>query len=107
MFELKKEYTFFWPARVRVPVDGEWREGTFDAEFSLPGDDDIAAIADLRMSDRELLAKHLIGWRGVRHNDTDLPFNEETKAAMLSDPTIKAGLMNAVFEAIQGVKRKN
>lgn len=108
MFELKKQYTFFWPVKVMVPVDGEHRPATFDAEFRMPAEDEIAELARGAIDDRTFLARNLIGWRGIQHGGEDWPFTEENRDAVCGDPTVKTALFAAFWDAIHGgAKAKN
>lgn len=109
MFVLKRDHTFFWAVRVRVPADGKHVEQAFEAEFKALSKGRIdELVAQQPDGDAALLEECLVGWRGVVDAEKqELPVTAAVKRLLIDTPYVRIGLVAAYFEALAGRREKN
>lgn len=114
MFTLDLSDTFFWPVRFRVPkADGTGHdEQTFDVEFKRIPQDAITAMlrraADERLSDVQLAAEIMVGWKGVVDREkAPIPYSEGARDRALSVPGLGSAVMTSFFDAHAKAVEKN
>lgn len=104
MFVLKKDHSFTWPVHVGIPVDdGKYDVKTFSVKFEAIDQDRITDL--LTGSDGDLLKEVVTGWSdyaGIQGNE--IPFSDEERDKLLKIPYVRAAMVKAFFEAINGVK---
>lgn len=99
----------WWPVRVKVPTDnGEHKTQRFKARFRIMNSDEAKKLVEDDM-DVDLMNKVLIDWKDIEDADTkaSIPFNDETKPAIIAVPFIRLGLVEAYFTAAAKAPRKN
>ena len=112
-FKLKLSDTYTTPVVVDIPISGgRFDRVTFDAEFRRVGREELNDIyEEMRQpgkSDLDLLSKVLVGWKGVQDEDgEELPFSEESKAAVFDVPQVVPALVRTFYGSINKVKEKN
>lgn len=61
------------------------------------------ALRDDRMTDDQLIAEFLMGWKGLQGADgNDVPFNDETLEMVLDAPEYRAAIQRGIKEALLG-----
>ncbi len=107
--KLFNNLTFWWPVRVSLPGEGgEPVAQTFDAKFRYLTTSQLEALkvrvlAD-NVSDTELAAELIVGWRGVLHVDgSDVPFSRKELTRLLEVPTIGSAICQAFIASMQPV----
>ncbi len=124
-FVLKQSDSYTWPVSIKLPANGGKRERqTFDAEFKrLPQSriNEIQREVQLRIkatergedvpdgvSDQSIADEILVGWDGIIDGDGEpVPFSQASKAMLLDVPMMAPALINAFFESLVELKRKN
>lgn len=109
MFVLMKEPRVWWPVTVQKPVDGgAVEEERFEAQFLLIGQDEIEAVSGATGGQKAMLARVLVGWRGVAQQDKgELPFTAENRDLVIDVPYVRRALGRAFLNAAYGAKEKN
>lgn len=127
MFTLKTDHSYDWPVRVKVPQDGgTFKTHVFTARFQIlpqeeidrilrigpvdSGDDDFGD-SDGEQLDMSLLERVLVGWgEDVKDEDGNaIPFDDESRRALLGVPYVRLAVSRAFFGSISGdaARRKN
>lgn len=109
---LTKDRRVIWPVNVLIAQDGgKSTRQTFKGGFKLLPQSEVDALLEAhpRDFDKVLLGEVLESWDGLIDADSDqaIPFNDETKAALVDLPEVRAALVEAYFSAASGGKRKN
>ena len=124
-FVLKQSDSYTWPVSIKLPANGGKRERqTFDAEFKRLPQSRINEIQELvqkrlkatergeepavDISDQSIAEEILVGWEGIVDGDGEpVPFSQTSKAMLLDVPMMAPALINAFFESLVELKRKN
>lgn len=124
-FVLNQSQSYSWPVSIKLPADGGKREkSSFDAQFKrLPQSriNEIQQLVQQRIkaaergdelengvSDQSIAAEILVGWSGILDADgDDVPYSEAVKAQLLDVPMMAGALIEAYFESLVELKRKN
>jgi len=87
--------TYKYPVKLATLNEaGEVVTTTFTAVFQRLTDDQIQALIDERVSDKEIAARYLKGWE-----DVDAPFNDANLARLLNITGMKRAVAKAMFES--------
>jgi hypothetical protein len=124
-FVLNQSQSYSWPVSIKLPADGGKREkSTFDAVFRrLPQSriNEIQQLVQQRIkaaergeeldngvTDDSIAAEILVGWSGILDGDgDDVPYSEAVKAQLLDVPMMAGALIEAYFNSLAELKRKN
>ena len=124
-FVLNQSQSYSWPVSIKLPADGGKREkSTFDAVFRrLPQSriNEIQQLVQQRIkaaergeeldngvTDDSIAAEILMGWSGILDGDgDDVPYSEAVKAQLLDVPMMAGALIEAYFNSLAELKRKN
>lgn len=124
-FVLNQSQSYSWPVSIKLPANGGKREkSTFDAVFRrLPQSriNEIQQLVQQRIkaaergeeldngvTDDSIAAEILVGWSGILDGDgDDVPYSEAVKAQLLDVPMMAGALIEAYFNSLAELKRKN
>ena len=124
-FVLKQSDSYTWPVSIKLPANGGKRERqTFDAEFKRLPQSRINEMQELvqkrlkatergeepavDISDQSIADEILVGWEGIVDGDGEpVSFSQASKAMLLDVPMMATALINAFFESLVELKRKN
>ena len=113
MFKLKKETTFIRTAHIDVPTENATRPfETHDlrCRFKVVDTDAFEQLLENEEDGADVINQVFIepvDEIGMDGSDDPLPWNEETRALLLSKPYVRVALLRAYAEGIRGRKRKN
>lgn len=102
MFKLAKNQTFTRTIKVFTPVDGGHREETFKARFNLLPTDQVKTF-NLGTSDgsTEFLKRVIASLDDiVDDNDQPMPYSDELRASVISQPHVRHALTMSYFDAV-------
>jgi len=118
MFRLAQDMTWLWPVAIQVPTDGGFVEQRFRVKFRLAAEALRFAIGEAR-TDVELQERTAALMRAamieiydvVDDNDAPLALTDATREALLANPLILRGLVDAYGQSLTGqpaaAERKN
>jgi hypothetical protein len=102
MFRLAAERKVLWPVEVREPRDGQIDIHEIKVLFKLLDEDGLQQLTS-GPSALAVLERHVLGWEGIcDESGTAIPFNEETRKALISIPLISRPLAVALTRLSQG-----
>lgn len=111
MFQIVKTHSYFWPVPVEFPDgDGKTITEEFEIEFKRVDQAAIDAyLGDTNRDSLETLREIVLGWRGVRDGDSDLPFTPENFTRLLQFPQMGRFIGLAWIRSVTGdaARRKN
>lgn len=111
MFKLEKKPSITWPVTVQIPRDGgKTTKATFEAEFRLLDQDEFDRVYSEGGTDRDLLARVLVGWSGVQDDaGGEMTFSDEARATLAAIPYVRQALVTAYLQCATGreAARKN
>lgn len=109
MFTLAKERSYFWPVKIKVPIDGgQFADASFDCKFKLLDQARLVEVAMSGIGDDAFLREVMVDWKGVQDEQgRELPFSETARDAMIGIPYARDAIVLAYNEAISGSRRKN
>ena len=108
MFRIAEDYVYAWPVTVRVPKDGDYEEAKFTARFRTVGEERLKQVRAGEVADRDFLAEIIVGFDGVGDEaGTPLTYTEETRDRLIAIPYVMTALIEAYFESLRGIPRKN
>ena len=108
MFKLTDVYEFDWPVTVKKPVDGgKFAAESFTVRFLMVPRARLVELA--RDGGFDLLREVVVGWRDVNgEGDAAIAFTEEAREQLIAIPYVRAPLIDAYTDAIEGkARRKN
>jgi hypothetical protein len=106
-FVIKKKDTFFWPVKVKAPIDGgKYEEQEIQVEYRRLK---MSEVNKLQTQDGVSFCKSIIaGWKDVRSEDgTDVPFTDTALEALLDQYGFANQIARQYFEAMAGAAEKN
>jgi hypothetical protein len=107
-FELQVSPSWIWPVIVKQPVEGSFREERFRARFQLAPEELRLAFGYATDIERAELVRQLLDvaldeiFDVVDAEKRPIGLTPEIKAAMIRNPWICAGLLNAYAESTAG-----
>ena len=122
MFKVSNSPFYYVPIVAEIIDEaGKLKKHMFDAKFRrlthtevealmkrLPQEGDDEDTAAGRITDAELLADVLIGWRGIQTESGDeMPFNPENSEAVLDIYPVRPTLVRAFMASLQSARSKN
>lgn len=104
--KFKAEFRHVTPER-RLEILQEFREALRQRESAAQGsdaqDDDVSVLKDALSYERMLLDEVLIGFSGIIDmNKAEIPFNDDTKAMLLSNSWARDALLAGYHTSLQG-----
>jgi hypothetical protein len=112
MFELREQDTFSWPAKAKVPVNGQYQTVPFDVTFKVLSQPEISALIgeDDPGASLRVLREALISFSGFPVKDIngeEVEDLEERKDIILSKPFFVNAISEAWASGISGRRIKN
>ena len=112
MFSLSQSNSYTWPVTVEFPVDGgKTEKQSFDVEFKRLTQSKIKELRDLafagKVDDVQTCREVVVGWRGVKDGDNELPFSPSNLNLLLEVALVPGAVVRAYFDSMEGAKRKN
>jgi len=113
MFKLKQSQTYFWPVVAKSCADGgTYERHPFDIEFRRMPQSEVEELRDLSRaaatSDRELVRRIVVGWRGIADESGEtLPFSQTKLDELLDMPGVAAMIVIAWLDSLGGLLEKN
>jgi hypothetical protein len=110
MFKLSKNPTYFEP--VEVTLVGGTKKLKFEIEFKRLKSSEIkeilAQIGAETITDAELLARLVAGWKNLKDCDDDeIQFSIDALEAIADEPRVGKAIVNAFFSSISEARQKN
>ena len=112
-FTIDQSDSYKWPIKISIPQDGGRMEpSTFDGEFKRVTQSRIREMGEMidkgELSDYELVAEVLIGWKGITDsNGEEIKFSQTNLQKLVDVPMAATSIAEAFFNSIAGAKRKN
>ena len=113
-FVVKQSDTYFWPVEIEVASSknaGRHEKHTFDAEFKRISQSRVEEIISLGenapVSDRDLVAEIMVGWKGVTDGTEELPWSEANRDMVLDIPKVATSIVTAWTASLTGARKKN
>lgn len=113
MFRLAQEMTWIWPVVIQVPADGGFTAQRFRVKFRLAPEALRHAIeqarTDLELQERtaELLRAAMMEiYDVVDEREAPLALTDETREALLANPLILRGIVQAYAQSLTGQPAK-
>jgi hypothetical protein len=112
-FRIQLPPTYEAEVTVAYPVEGgRVHKAKFFAVFRRLAQAELEAlmadVAAKTVTDRDVLGRVLVGWRGVEDEDgRELPFNDATRDQLLALHPAQPSIARAFFESISGAREKN
>ena len=113
-FILSQKESYTWPVKYNAPDDGgRYRKVEFMAQFRhLPQSrlDELARLvkAGGTLDDNEFIDEVLLGWSGIKTSEGEaFDPNSRNRAILLDLPGMRAAVIHAFHESLDGIVRKN
>lgn len=111
MFQVLKNPTFKHAVKVKVPVDGGFKDQTFKAEFRVMTDDEMAAHRlDSIEAMKAYIRDFLVGLEGVFDDQKppqQIPYNSDLREQLIGLPFVRRALIDTYVAALTGETRGN
>ena len=112
MYELREQDTFTWPAKAKVPADGQYISVSFNVTFKVLSQPEISALIgeDDAGASLRVLREALVSYSGFPVKDSsgrDVDDLEERKDIILGKPYFVNAISEAWASGISGRRIKN
>lgn len=109
MFVLTTNPTFVHAVKVRVPIDGGFRDEDFRAKFRVIPTDEIAKfdLSEAAGSSDFLRAAIAETYDVVDAANQAVPYSDELRDQLINVPFVRAGFVSAYFDGVGAAKRGN
>lgn len=111
-FKLKLDPAYWWPVNNPQPVDGQWIDQVFDAQFVRMEPEAFEAfmgeVRAQRLLDSQVVPRIVTDWRKVvDEKGQPIPFTSDMLAAMCRLPGAASNIVKAWMESQSRIVEKN
>lgn len=108
-FVIKKKDTFFWPVKIKSPVDGgKFEEQTLNLEFKKLKISELNKMVVKKGADIEFCKMFIVGWKDVRdESGNELPFTDGYLEELLDTVGVAKQIGEQLYDAMNGAIEKN